>query len=195
MLSLLLSHTVHALVGGAVVFVVGNIVLRKADKIRARGIRASRVYPVIGNTLVALGLAVLVTAIYAAILGPVTVGRFSLEPFSFAPTSAKSYRRSLNYVRHHLEVSSKPAVGWHGASNKALEYTVNNKGDKDVACLVLRFKTRSGPGQRTVDATLYGPFPPKQTTRKVVEVPLSVDRRYFDNIKEVERGHIIGAQF
>jgi len=195
MRNLLLSRTVHAIVGGLVVFLIGNLFLGRASKSRRRGEKPSRVYVLVGYLIVLLGIAAACTGIFAGLLGPVTVGGYRLNPFKFAPTSATSYRRSLSYVRQHLDVSSKPAVGWHGASDKALEYTVNNRGNKNVACLVLRFKTRSGPGQTAVDATLYGPFPPKQRVRKVVEVPLSVDRRYFDNISEVERGHIIGAQF
>jgi len=195
MRGLLLSHTLHAIVGGLLAFLIGNLFLGRASKSRRHGEKPSRASVTVGYILVLLGIAATGTGVYAGLLGPVTVGGIKLSPFRFAPTSATSYRRSLNYVRGNLEVSSRPAVGWHGASEKALEYTVNNKGNKNVACLVLRFKTRPGPGQTTVEATLHGPFPPKQLTRKVVEVPLSVDRRYFANIREVDRGHIIGAQF
>jgi hypothetical protein len=195
MRSLFLSHTVHALVGGILVFLIGNIFLGKAAKVRRRGRRPSRLILVVGYALVLLGVAAAGTGAYAGLLGPVRVARFVLHPFKFAPTSATSYLRSLNYVRKNLEISSKPAVGWHGASNKALEYTVNNKGNRNVACLVLRFKTRPGPGQTTIEATLHGPFPPRQKTRKVVEVPMTVNRRYFDNISEVDYDHVIGAQF
>ena len=130
MQSLLFSHTVHAIMGGAVVFLIGNLLLLKAAKIRARGQRPSRGHTITGNLLGLMGLVVLGVGVYAGVLGPVKVGRFVLRPFKFAPTSSASYRRSLNYVRNQLEVSSRPAVGWHGASSKALEYTVNNKGNR-----------------------------------------------------------------
>jgi hypothetical protein len=119
----------------------------------------------------------------------------NLEPFPFALTAAGPRAEALRYARKSLDITRRPAVGWHGASQTALEYTVRNKGERNISHLVLRFENRRGHRPSKIQVKLRGPFSPGTTTKRVAEVPTTVLRSYFERTGDIKASHISGAMF
>jgi len=180
---------------GCVIWLAGNLFLLKVNRAREKGRDHRPVLNAIGNTLAAIGFLTGLVSLYAGFWGPLTIRKVKIDPFPLSIGSAASRRMALNYVLNNTTVSSRAAQGWHGASDEAIEYTMVNKGDRNISSLVLRFKQRSDRGGGKITLKLTGPFPAGKKSRRVVEVPLSVDRSYFNNNSPVERGHIVGARF
>lgn len=169
---------------------IGAVVWLTGHKMQGRQHKDGHRSPA-GRVLGLLGLALIVLGLYAGFKGPVKIGGFVLEPFSFAHFVQQSNTEALVYARDHTELSRQPARGWRGGSRTELEYTVKNTGDRAVTTLILRFKADNNA---TVDLDLRGPFPPRQTVIAIVSVPPNVNRSYFAS-SAIESDHLVGARF
>jgi hypothetical protein len=174
-------------VSGAVIWFIG-------DAIKRHMVREGRSL-FFGRTLALFGLSAFCLGVYAGFRGPVNIGSLTLEKFSFSNIIQQSHDEAVSYAHDQLEISSEPAGGWRGNSTKSLQYTVKNKGERIISSLVLRFTTESGSATQTIDLTLKGPFPAKQTAKGTVDVPPNVNRSYFKAVPRVSSSHIVGARF
>jgi hypothetical protein len=174
-------------VSGAVIWFIGDTMKRRQSN------KGSSSF--IGNTLALFGLIAFGLGVYAGFRGPVNIGSLTLEKFSFSNIIQQTNEKATSYAQSQLQLSSEPAGGWRGSSTRSLLYTVQNKGDRTVLSLILRFGTDYGSSGHTVDLTLKGPFPAKQTTKAAVDIPPNVSRSYFQAMPRISNSHIVGARF
>jgi len=180
---------------GVVLLALGNAVMPLVSASDGRVIERRRGSGFLSRLMLLMGAGVLALGVYAGLRGPVRVGPVVLRRFSFIPSGEEARARALSYVRAHVHVSRSQAVGWHGAHETRLHYSVRNSGDRGVAWLMLRFHTGSGTTWRAVDVKVRGTFPPGTTRHSIVEVPPGTRRDYFQPVSPVPRGHIVGARF
>ena len=154
---------------------------------KALGARPSK----LGKSLSFVGFVVFAVGMYAGFKGPLTIAGVTLETFPFSRMIEQVSAEALTYARDNLDINREPAVGWHGTSKTALQYTVKNNGDKEIRRMALRFSTTDGS---SVVLRLPGSFPAKTTTMSVVDVPSNVSRSYFNRAK-ADSGEIVSARF
>ncbi|MFC1452371.1 hypothetical protein ACFLSJ_03395 [Verrucomicrobiota bacterium] len=156
---------------GAVIWLMGHGLL--SHFIRARKPyerRPSRVVRFFGRALHWGGLAVAAVGLYAGLRGPMTIGAFTLERFTFVKTQAAAQKEAVVYVRKHVAVGCRPAQRWRGSSKTSVEYSIHNKGERKVSYILIRHWERKGSGRKK-DIKVFGPFPPRRLKRIVVKIP------------------------
>lgn len=146
----------------------------------------------LGRLLSFIGLATFALAMYAGFRGPLKIAGVTLKPFPFSSSMIRqSSSEALAYVKSNVDITRRPAHGWHGSSAKALEYVVRNNGNRKVDSMNVRYSTTDGP---SVNQHFYGPFPPGKTVTVIVEVPSRVSRTYFIRAN-ADISEIVGARY
>jgi len=145
----------------------------------------------VGKLLSFVGIVVFGVGVYAGFKGPLTIAGIPLETFSFSRMSEKAAAAALTYARENLDLYRMPAPGWRGPSRNTLQYTVKNKGDREILSITVRLTTS---GQAYADLPLHGPFPPQKTTLAIAEVPPQVSRSYFTRA-HADPSEIASARF
>ena len=182
-----LPYTWIAVGAGIFLWLVGQAGLKRQYE---RGLRPSAG----GRLLRYLGYGALALGLYAGFRGPVRIGSIAFEPFPFAHFMRESHDKAYAYARGNITISSRSASGWIGTSKTTLECSVKNSGDQSLSCLFLRLPAAAGSSAPTVDLTLDGPFPAKQTATAILPIPSRVNRSCFDK-PGIQNGHVVGARF
>jgi hypothetical protein len=154
-------------IAGFLVWVVGQRIPPPRDPASIR----------VGWLVCVLGVGIFVIGVYAGLKGPVSFGPVAFSSFSFAHAAERSNMEALAYARGHLQVSSHPAAGWHGASKSDLDCVVVNRGERTVTALTFRFATTDGKG---ADIRVRGPYPAKASKTVLVTLPDNALRNYFE---------------
>lgn len=185
------SPVLVTIISGLVLIIVGNILVSRYIIARNRRRYPSVFRAIFGHVASVAGLVLFGLGIWSGFFSPVTIGRFTLQPFAFSPASPGARKAALNYSKSWLRISCQPAVGWHGASSRSLLFTVHNKGKREIAYVILRFQTAGG----SYDKKLFGPFSPDDTARAVLNLPPEVDRMYFQGTHSIHSTSIVEARF
>lgn len=188
-------NTLIAIGFGIGLFVVGNLLLSRFALRRGPPGKFAQGMTSVAQTFIIVGLCLSVLGVLAGFFGSFDIGPVTLEAFPFAPGGDRARKEAAAYAKKHMEISSTPAIGWHGASKKVLEYTVVNKGDRHLSRLILRFRTGGSYKGVSKDVPLHGPFPAHRKVKTVVEVPPGTKSSYFQPIDPVEPSHIAGGVF
>jgi len=195
MKEILIPSSFYIIGAGVGLFVVGNIILAQCIVTIYNRRPARHRLSLLASILIGLGLLIAALGTWTGFFGPLRVGPVRVQAFSFSPAGPKARKEALAYARRSMRISRKPAVKWRGQSDTALEYTIQNKGKKEISTLVFSFRNEIGQGAPTIEASVYGPFPPQQVVKTVISVPRSVKRSYFDANDSVPVTDIVGAKF
>lgn len=123
-----------------------------------------------------LGVGIVIIGVYSGVKGPVSIGGVTVEAFSLKRAADESRAEAMRYARNNLRISSRPAVGWHGASQSDLTCEVENRGDRSITSLTFNFVTTD---HKSINIKVRGPYPAGATKSVLVSLPGNVVRSYF----------------
>jgi len=193
-MNLINSTVIHFLAGLAVVFVAGALrvrIVRPGFKVKEG---PGRVMFYLLAAIGVMGGLFSTLAVYAAFMGPLLIGPIVM------PAVEHEYfqvfrRDAMTYVRGNVVLIGTPTTAWRGISNKSIQLTVRNKGNRAVAFVTIAFRPGRGTGRTPYEKKIEGPFAAGQDSTTFVRLPPYVSRVYFSKRTGTMELNVVAARF